>query len=55
MICVSGGIGFDGIWQTPYNKEIVIEVKTTYAYCIDLDTISKYRKDFIKKNNYCNR
>lgn len=37
-----GGIGFDGIWVNPDGGTIVVEVKTTDAYRISLDTISEY-------------
>ena len=40
---VVGGIGYDGIWSSPEGGNIVLEVKTTDAYRIPLDTISKYR------------
>ena len=36
-------IGFDGIWSSPEGRSIVIEVKTTDAYRISLDTIAEYR------------
>ena len=38
-----GHLGHDGIWVDSKNHSIVIEVKTTDAYRIDLNTISKYR------------
>ena len=38
-----GAIGFDGIWTLPDERSIVVEVKTTDAYRIDLDTIAGYR------------
>jgi hypothetical protein len=41
---VVGGIGFDGIWRGPDNSDIVVEVKTTDAYRIPLDTIATYRR-----------
>jgi hypothetical protein len=36
-------IGFDGIWNLSDGRSIIIEVKTTDAYRIDLDTIAGYR------------
>ncbi len=33
-------------------KKLIIEVKTTDAYRIDLETVSKYRKELIKRYNY---
>jgi hypothetical protein len=38
-----GAIGFDGIWSLRDERAIVVEVKTTDAYRIDLDTIAGYR------------
>lgn len=35
--------GFDGLWVFPNGHAIVIEVKTTDAYRIDLNTIAEYR------------
>ena len=40
-------IGFDGIWLSPERHAIVVEVKTTDAYRISLDTIATYRKRLI--------
>ena len=41
---VVGGIGFDGIWRNPDGGNLVVEVKTTDAYRISLDTIASYRR-----------
>jgi hypothetical protein len=43
-----GAIGFDGIWKSNTGADIVVEVKTTDAYRIDLDTIAQYRSNLIK-------
>ncbi len=40
-------IGNDGLWQSPENHSIVIEVKTTDAYRIPLDVIATYRSKLI--------
>jgi hypothetical protein len=37
-------IGFDGLWQSPEGNDLVVEVKTTDAYRISLDTIASYRQ-----------
>lgn len=37
-------IGYDGIWQSPEGHAIIVEVKTTDAYRIPLDTIAGYRE-----------
>jgi len=41
-------IGFDGIWQQYDDWNLVVEVKTTDAYRIPLDTIAKYRNRLIE-------
>lgn len=40
-------IGFDGIWSTSKGRSLVIEVKTTDTYRINLDTIATYRAKLI--------
>lgn len=37
-------VGFDGLWRTPDNRALVVEVKTTDAYRINLDSIAGYRQ-----------
>jgi hypothetical protein len=41
-------IGNDGLWLLPNGHTIVVEVKTTDAYRIDLDTIATYRRTLIQ-------
>lgn len=42
-------IGFDGIWHDPGSgHHIVVEVKTTDTYGINIDTLSRYRDALIK-------
>lgn len=41
---VTTEIGYDGLWKSPNNHTILVEVKTTDAFRIDLDVIAKYRK-----------
>ena len=43
----SNKIGFDGLWTAPDGHVIVVEVKTTDAYRINLDTIAGYREQLI--------
>jgi hypothetical protein len=43
----SNTIGYDGIWTSPEGHMIVVEVKTTDAYRISLDTIATYRDKLI--------
>jgi len=40
---VLGGIGFDGLWASPEGQSLVVEVKTTDAYRLSLDTLATYR------------
>jgi hypothetical protein len=42
-----GHNGFDGLWKFPSGNAIVIEVKTTDAYRIDLNVIAEYRRKLI--------
>ena len=44
----AGKIGFDGIWKSDDGHAIVIEVKTTDAYRIDLDVVAGYRQALIQ-------
>ena len=43
-------IGYDGIWASKDNYSFIIEVKTTDAYRINLDTIAEYRNKCIESN-----
>ena len=43
-------IGHDGIWTGPDGHSIVVEVKTTDAYRLPIETVVNYRRDLIKKN-----
>jgi DNA mismatch endonuclease (patch repair protein) len=42
-----GEIGFDGLWISPDGNAIIVEVKTTDAYRIDLGTVAAYRRNVI--------
>jgi hypothetical protein len=44
-----GVVGFDGIWKSSIGDDIVVEVKTTDAYRIDMDTLAAYRSSLIKE------
>jgi hypothetical protein len=44
----AGLIGNDGLWTLPTGHKIVVEVKTTDAYRIDLNVISGYRTELIR-------
>jgi hypothetical protein len=43
-------IGFDGLWSFPNGHSIVVEVKTTDAYRIDLNVVAGYRRALIDTN-----
>ncbi len=45
---VKGQIGFDGIWRTEDGHAVVIEVKTTDAYRMDLGVPAGYRQALIE-------
>lgn len=47
----AGHLGFDGLWQSSDGHSIVIEVKTTDTYRIDLNTIADYRRALVKSQN----
>lgn len=40
---VKGKLGFDGLWNLKTGHSIIVEVKTTDAYAINLDGIAAYR------------
>lgn len=40
-------VGFDGLWKFPDKHTVVVEVKTTDAYRIDLETVARYRRELI--------
>lgn len=39
----ASAVGNDGLWCSPENHDLLVEVKTTDAYRISLDTIAAYR------------
>jgi hypothetical protein len=41
-------VGFDGIWKAPTGHTLVIEVKTTDVYRINLDKLADYRERLTK-------
>jgi hypothetical protein len=42
-------VGFDGVWKISNNRDILVEVKTTDYYTINLDTIFKYKQDLVQQ------
>lgn len=47
---VSGQIGNDGLWTLPDEHCVLVEVKTTDAYRVDLERIANYRKSLIAQS-----
>ena len=45
----TNAVNFDGIWVEPSASQILVEVKTTDAYRINLDTVATYRDRLIEK------
>ena len=43
-------INFDGVWVEPSESQILIEVKTTDAYRINLDIVATYRENLIEES-----
>lgn len=52
---VRNEIGFDGLWDFPSGHSIVIEVKTTDAYRIDLDIVAGYRDQLVDTGRIAER
>ena len=45
----TNAINFDGVWKEPSGTQIVVEVKTSDAYRINLDTVAAYRERLIRE------
>ncbi len=43
-------IGNDGLWRSDDGTAIILEVKTTATYTIDLETLANYRKKLAAEN-----
>ena len=43
-----GELGNDGLWVLPNKHKLIVEVKTTDAYRIDLEIINGYRRNLIR-------
>jgi hypothetical protein len=48
---VVGEIGFDGIWRTDEGVAIMVEVKTTDAFRLSLETTAKYQRSLVKEGS----
>jgi hypothetical protein len=46
------GIGYDGIWTSKEGHSIIVEVKTTDVYRINLDTIAEDRNKLINLDRF---
>lgn len=46
----AGAVGFDGIWSASDGHELVVEVKTTDTYRINLDILASYRSALIEQS-----
>lgn len=49
----AGKIGFDGLWQFPSGHSLIVEVKTTDAYRIDLSKITGYQRALEAQEEIC--
>ncbi|MDH5546195.1 MAG: hypothetical protein OEZ43_11415 [Gammaproteobacteria bacterium] len=45
----SNQVGFDGLWKAEEGFSLVVEVKTTDAYRITLDTLARYRRQLCEQ------
>lgn len=48
-------VGSDGLWRSPEGHDLIVEVKTTDAYRISLDTIAKYRDEHTRRGDVSTR
>jgi hypothetical protein len=45
---VAGQSGHDGLWVSPFKDTIIVEVKVTDAFRMELDTLANYRRSLIQ-------
>jgi len=43
-------IGFDGIWRSDSETDLIIEVKTTDTYSFSLDTLAQYKQQLVEQS-----
>lgn len=48
---VQSQIGFDGLWRFPNGHAVIVEVKTTDTYRIDLNSVANYRRALINRGD----
>lgn len=46
-----GKSGFDGMWKYPDGHSLILEIKTTDAYRIDLNTLASYRQQLANQGS----
>ena len=46
---IAGKNGYDGLWELTGKQSLIIEVKTSDVFRIDLDVIAKYRRELISQ------
>src|SRR5579864_8923739 len=51
----AGQIGYDGLWQFDGGQSMVVEVKTTDAYRMDMGVFASYRKGLIRNGDISER
>lgn len=44
----TNAVGNDGLWHSPETTALVVEVKTTDAYRVSIDTIANYRNELLR-------
>jgi hypothetical protein len=47
-------VGFDGIWRAEGEPDLVIEVKTTDSFTVDLDTHARYKEKLLSEQRLSN-
>ena len=45
-------VGFDGLWKFPDGHTVVVEVKTTDTYRIDLERLANYRRELMAEGRF---
>ena len=45
-------VGFDGLWKFPDGHTVVVEVKTTDTYRIDLQRLANYRRELMAEGRF---
>lgn len=48
----SSKIGFDGLWRSQTGHHVVVEVKTSSAFRVELDNIAGYRRGLVREGRF---